>query len=137
MKPSSSNWRSCGCDRATSYLMKKLLLPGAMGYCTSNSPTSAPLDHSIETSESVYLFCAPDISLTLHMLGERGSHKSCSDGEKVLVAGLRNWEPLAGSLHAGNLGVMVTGLHEWSDMYLRQLPGRPSSLIQGCTACPR
>ena len=98
---------------------------------------SAPLDHSIVSSESVYLFCAPGISLTLRMLGERGDHKTCSDGVKASVAGLRNWEPLVGSLHAGGLGVMVAGLHEWSDMYLRQLPGRPSSLIQGCTACPR
>ena len=99
--------------------------------------TSAPLDHSLVSSDSVYRFCAPGISFTLRMLSERGKHKSCSDGVKESVAGLRNWEPLAGSLHAGGLGVMVVGLHEWSDMYLRQLPGRPSSLIQGCAACPR
>ena len=73
---------------------------------------SVPLDHSIVSSYSVYLFCTPGVSLTLCMLGERGNHKTCSDGVKVSVAGLRNWEPLAGSLHASGLGVMVAGLHE-------------------------
>ena len=46
------------------------------------------------------------------MLGERGNHKSCSDGVKASVANLRNWEPLAGAPHASGRGVMVQGLHE-------------------------
>ena len=76
MEPSPSYRRGCGRDRVISYLMKKLL--GQMLWATVLPVVapSPPLDHSIVSSESVYLFCAQGISFTLSMLGERSNHKS-------------------------------------------------------------